>query len=129
LTEECFAADEVYMENAEDVVIPCRGAKLMIDYPLKENVMIPIESDTKAGFTRVGLARIIARAYQRIYDEEEKSTTLPVESEAERSNGQTGMMNRAETDGIYHIQWHDLEDLLLMDATYAKGVVMLGVDS
>jgi len=74
--------------------------------------------------------RKIAKTYQDIYEEEERTTTLPVETTANRFPG-CHLINRAETDGTYDIHSHPLADLLLYTMSYdpSTAVMQLQIDS
>jgi len=131
LTEEGFKECAQYMKDPDQVVVSATRVALIIDYPLEKEVSIHLDGDCKTGFTRLGLARMIAQAYQDIYNQEAETTTLPIESVAERSGGQCRLLNRAETNGTYGIWGHDLEDLDLHTVHYDpdQQLIWLGVDS
>ena len=62
------------------------------------------------------LCQEVIDAYKHIYDEEERTTQLPVESRAQRNPG--FCRRRAHTDGTYGIWGYDLGDLLLRSFYY-----------
>ena len=90
---------------------------LVIDYPLRTPSHVELTADDGVTFKRDELLRKIGKAYEDIYAEEERTTTLPVQTMAERHPG-CFLINRAETDGTYGIYAHVLSDLLLHKITY-----------
>ena len=104
---------------------------LVIDYPMT-NVYRETLSSPTGTFTREQLCKAVAEAYQRINDEERETSTLPVETIAERNPGcRLKLTNRAATNGKWGISNHVLGDLLLLDITYnpVTSELDLGVDS
>jgi len=118
-----------FIINPNEVVITSNSPPtLEIDYPLTNLYQKKLDSST---YTRVELATIICETYQKIYKEEKESTQLPVESIASRTNGSSGLINRARTNGKYGIYGHSLDNLLLHTIIYNKemNLITLGVDS
>jgi len=103
----------VGMEDAEQIVLPCRNIIVIADYPLRSAFSFPLKSADDAGFTRAELARQIGAIYQHIYAEEEKTTRQPIIPPDQRQ----GLANRNGTDGTYGIWGHDLGDLDLSAVT------------
>ena len=119
------------MRGKEVVVLRASPVVLVIDYPMTNAYRETLSSPTGT-FTREQLCKAVAEAYQRIYDEERETTTLPVETVAERSPGcRLKLINRAATNGKWGIVNHALGDLLLYDITYDPSAheLELGVDS
>lgn len=93
--------------NKDEIVIRSNKAILLIDYPLNKPVKIEIKSQNSNGFSRANLIKLISEEYKRIYQEEEESTktkTVPLEE-------REGLINRNQTNGIYGIWGHDIDDL------------------
>lgn len=129
LTLENFNFIINHLINPNEVVITSNSPPtLEIDYPLTNLYQKKLDSSK---YTRVELAKIICLTYQKIYKEEKDSTQLPVESIASRTNGSSGLINRAKTNGKYGIYGHSLDNLLLHTIKYNKemNLITLGVDS
>jgi hypothetical protein len=95
------------LEKRHEFVLKERVVDIVIDYPVKNPVIIELKSNGKSGFTRAELALKISKEYKRIYREEEASAnvkTIPLEE-------REGIINRNQTDGKYGIWGHDLGDL------------------
>ena len=77
-----------------------------------------------SGFTRRRLAMAICDLYRDIYETEEATTKIPTANIP-------GMLNRCETNGVYGIWGHSIEDLLLTEVSYNKKTktCTLSVDS
>jgi len=82
------------LRHPDDVVIAVKDLTLIIDYPVRRPCTVALEADGGGSFTRAELVRKIAAAYERIYSEEERTTTLPVESIHDRSGGQSRLGQR-----------------------------------
>jgi len=93
----------------DEVVLPAGEYSLVIDYPVAEPVELPLKPADPRGFTRAGIAREIAKAYRRLYEEEERTAEIKVTPSDER----WPVLNRNRTDGAYGIWGHDLGDLAL----------------
>jgi hypothetical protein len=104
---ELDSADIKHLIGKEDIVLKDETVTLIIDYPLDNPDFSELVS--KNGFTRQGLVEAIAKRYHEIYDEEEQSATIKTVPLEKR----TGMYNRNETNGKYHIWGHDISDLVL----------------
>jgi hypothetical protein len=118
-----------HLNKPNEIVITSNSPPtLKIDYPLTNSYQEKLDSCT---YTLVEIASIICLTYQKIYKEEKESTQLPVESIASRTNGSSGLINRARTNGKYGIYGHCLDDLLLHTIIYDKemNLITLGVDS
>lgn len=119
------------LRHASDIVVASTEATLRITYPIADAHYTQLTSDGPDGFTRLELVRKIGAVYQRIYDEEESTTTLPVESVAERMGGSSLLSNRAETNGIHGIYGHHLADLALHTVFFEpeRRLITLAIDS
>lgn len=102
------------LSGSDDVVIPVQRVVVHIEYPLKKPATAQLTANDPRGFTRADLARQIAAAYARIYEEEERTATTKTVPVAERKT----MANRNQTDGTYRICCHDLGDLVLEGAEF-----------
>ncbi len=123
------------LTNPDEVVIPESEIKIKFHYPLKTELISVFKADTEDGFTRKGLAKVVIKTYEEIYEAEEKTYT---ESSASRHTSMYGeahpgvlLLNREETNGTYGIYGHDIEDLLLHRVSYnaRAGYWTLGIDS
>lgn len=121
--EYIYEDDEVF-NNKELVLPPNQEYTLVIDYPLSTPAKLVIKSGEK-GLTRGKFVSLVRKYYQKVYDEEDKSTKVPV------TVGKRGpAYNRDRTDGKYGIWGHLIGDLVLVDAEVnKKNVIRLGVDS
>jgi hypothetical protein len=104
------------------------NAKIVFDYPLANPTTRDI-STSGEGFSRRELVELIGRFYEEIYEEEEASATTKTLSMSERK-----IMNRNQTDGIYGIWGHDLDDIALSGVEVrrtANGeiILILGIES
>lgn len=130
--DSCMDKDEIVLTNEqivmrEDEPIEPNEPKyvtLILDYPLDDDYEFKIYPDDKRGFTRGHLIREIKRTYDRVYAEEEETTTVPV-------GNIPGMLNRVSTDGNYGVWGHDLGDLALQTVKYnhERNLFWLVVDS
>ncbi|AOW02525.1 hypothetical protein LXG23DRAFT_49482 [Yarrowia lipolytica] len=125
----CMDKEEIVLTNEEIIMDESEQNKpkyvtLILDYPLDDDYEFKIYPDDKRGFTRGHLIREIKRHYDRVYAEEEETSTVPV-------GNIPGMMNRVTTDGNYGVWGHDLSDLALHTVSYnsQKNLFWLGVDS
>lgn len=130
LTPEGLSADIDAQLEDDFQYFYAPDVSLIIDYPLRNPVLVPLTSDDGVAFWRDELLRKIAKSYQDIYAEEEHTTELPVQTMAERHPGCL-LINRAETNGTYGIYGHALSDLLLHTISYepASKVLKLKLDS
>lgn len=119
-----------YLLDAEAVVIRKPITLLVIDYPLAKPVCVSLKADIPDGFTRGALVKAICGAYRAIYDEEEKTSTVPANLIAD-SRGASTLLNRVTTDGKYKIWGHDIADLVLMDIYWhaKENICTLIIDS
>ena len=104
------------LDRPDEIVIPFDHAVLVIDYPLTTPATIAIEAPLPLGFTRAALVKAICDEYGHIYDAEEGTAatkTIPI---AERGP----MRGRNRTDGAYGIWGHDLQDLVVTAARWAR---------
>lgn len=93
--------------------------KVRYTYPLGNPVTFEYHSDKEEGFTRVELARKICAGYAKIYEEEGEAETIAPH-----------LLNRAQSDGLYGIWGHDIENLMLHTVEQVEGNLFeLGVDS
>lgn len=84
------------------------------------NITYPLTNATKfkvKNITTVGeLLYDIAREYERIYEDEEKSTREPILAEEDRGS----FINRNTTNGTYGIWGHDIGDLFIEGVEITK---------
>jgi len=101
------------MLHVDELVVPedRKSINVVFDYPLKEKFEFELESPSGKGFTRGELVTAIGNRYKKIYEEEEETSKVPVES-------LYNLMNRNDTDGKYGIGGHDLEDLSLEEVIF-----------
>ena len=94
--------------QSHELVIKQPSINLLIDYPLRNPVIRPLNADTEQGFMRGGLTKAIRAAYAAIYAEEEMAVGDP---------GQASPMlfKCAESHAPYGIWGHALNDLLMHD--------------
>ena len=123
-----FKAAMRHMRHKEANVIEASTVTLVITYPLSKEHRETLSSETGA-FSREQLCILIALAYENIYEEERRTSTLPEETMNER--GGLPLANRAPTNGTYGIWGHVLPDLLLHTVYYlpAKNEIHLGIDT
>lgn len=123
------------LQNPDEKVIDKSYIRVLFDYPLEtEHILTLVPPDGKEYFTRASLGKAIALKYQEIYDEEEKTTELPVETLAQRmakEGKECYLINRAETNGNWGIWGHALGDLDLHTVSYdnQQDYYTLGIDS
>ncbi|HSR97823.1 MAG TPA: hypothetical protein VLM79_12270 [Kofleriaceae bacterium] len=104
------------LDKPDEIVIPFEHAVLVIDYPLSTPASIPISSSLALGFTRGALVKVICEEYGHVYDAEEGTAatkTIPLDERGARRA-------RNRTDGAYGIWGHDLDDLVLTAARWAR---------
>ena len=104
------------LDRPDEIVIPFEHAVLVIDYPLSTAATIPISAPLQLGFTRGALVKLICEEYAHVYDAEEGTAatkTIPLDERGE-------LRGRNRTDGAYGIWGHDLQDLVLMAARWAR---------
>lgn len=108
--------------------MPFPTIQIQIEYPVEHPFSVKLEADTKEGFTRAGLARLIAQTYQRIYKEDDEDHRL--------SRFYVLMyfflhfLKLCVMDERRHgITLHELEELILVKVLYKNGVATLDVDS
>ncbi|KAG5360931.1 hypothetical protein CJU89_4029 [Yarrowia sp. B02] len=124
--DRCLELDEVVLPS--DMIKNSDEHKfitLWLDYPLDDEYSFKIyPEDVSKGYTRGHLLKEIKRTYDKLYAEEEETSTLPVENIP-------GMLNRAATDGNYGVWGHALDDLVLHTISYnpEKNEIWLGIDS
>lgn len=114
------------MVNPDEIVIPDSNIRIEFNYPLENPVSFPCFY--AGGFTRQNLIWTIVYCYKLIYEEEERSIkdqpVLPI--------GERGMIiNRNQTDGIYGIWGHCINDLVIESIEYHPNTktVSLGIGS
>jgi hypothetical protein len=106
----------------EIVLPPEQEYTLVIDYPTSYPYRTKLKTGKK-GMTRIQLANKICQHYRKMYAEEDDT-----------SGGKTGYIpgtfNRDHSGGKYGIWGHNIEDLILCDATVENnGEIHVGVDS
>jgi hypothetical protein len=93
------------LDKRDDIIIPYKQVKIIIDYPLINQYEFILKSDN--GFSRGQLLTEISNHYYSLYEEEERTATIktiPIDK-------RTTMYNRNETNGKYGIWGHDIADL------------------
>jgi hypothetical protein len=98
-----------HLLNSEEVCITDDSTIIYFDYPLTNSCELIIG---QRGLTRAQIASAIRNKYVEIYEMEKKTSNLPEETISERYPGSL-LLNRAETNGIYGIWGHMLDDLCL----------------
>jgi len=106
-----------WMRNPNEVVSTETELTVILDYPLRGEFSFPIQSASPGGFTRKELAQKISDLYKKVYEEEEKTSKIPVTPMDQRK----GLINRNETNGKYGIWGHDLDDLDLSTIEISRG--------
>jgi hypothetical protein len=104
------------LDKPDEIVIPFEHAVLVIDYPLSTPASIPISASLPLGFTRGALVQVICEEYGHVYDAEEGTAatkTIPLDERGQRRS-------RNRTDGAYGIWGHDLDDLVVTAARWAR---------
>lgn len=96
--------------DADDRVLEAAEACLLLDYPMERPATRVIRAPDGRGFTRGDLMRAVLETYQAVYDTETRSQSGPTPPVEERGPA-GGLLNRPESDGIYGIAMHDIEDL------------------
>lgn len=122
---------EVELERLIDpdsIALNYQKARIVFDYPLNNPTTREITTSDE-GFTRRQLVEAIGRFYEEIYEEEEASATTKTLPKSDRR-----IMNRNQTDGIYGIWGHDLDDIAIsgVEARRTRDgeiVLILGIES
>ena len=112
------------LKNANEVVLSCDSASVIIDYPIRDYVIFVIRG--RKNFSRKDLVLEISKIYHQMYVDEENSATIKTLPMKDRK-----IMNRNETDGKYGIWGHDLSDLVLTSIKIFKntnGQIYLTLD-
>lgn len=125
--DRCLDLDEIVLPSSAITkdTDDNKCVTLWLDYPLDDEYSFKIyPEDVNKGFTRGHLIREIKRTYDKLYAEEEETSSLPVENIP-------GMLNRATTDGNYGVWGHALDDLVLHTISYDldENEIWLGIDS
>lgn len=125
--DHCLDKDEIVLssEMIVNLTDDNKMVTLWLDYPLDDEYSFKIyPEDASKGFSRGHLLKEIKRTYDRLYVEEEETSSRPVENIP-------GMLNRATTDGNYGVWGHALDDLVLHRISYdaEKNEIWLGIDS
>ena len=94
--------DARFLHDADEVIAE-GPLTLILDYPLARPVAATL-SDPRV--TRLILLSRIGEIYEHVYEEEARSTEIPV-------GKQGGTRNRNATDGTFAISMHDLSDLVI----------------
>ena len=107
--------------------------KVIFDCPFQREYIFTMKSDLATGFTLGGFLSAVRQQYAQMYATEEQTTSLPVESHAERAareGTESCFVNRAATNGVYGIGGHDLGDLGVCGFWYTPGrAVYLNMDT
>lgn len=98
--------------DPNEILVDNEIIRIRFEYPFNNPQIIKFKSD-KGYFTRSDIIKLVVKKYQKIYEEEEKSTALPIETVEERTKGKSKLMNRATTNGKWGIWGHDIGDLML----------------
>lgn len=95
---------------------------IVFDYPLENKTQRKFEGP----LTSRELYNKVMAVYAAIYEEEERTSTIPVIPLNERKP----IINRNRTNGVYGLWGHDLGDLWVMGTSvHTDGLYYLGVDS
>jgi hypothetical protein len=107
------------LDDADEVVIPPGPAvDIVVEYPAEQPLRVPIEPGQN-GLVRTALFRAIVDAYFRMYEEEDRTSTAPVERMCDRFPEVCPQLrNRAPTDGTHKLWGHFLSDLFLTGAFF-----------
>jgi len=95
-----------------DIVLKKEKINVLFDYPFSNKKVFTLESSNGEYFTRIDLATLIAKQYQKMYKEEEETSKIE-EATFGEVYGEDAMLthNRIETDGKWGIWGHVLSDL------------------
>jgi hypothetical protein len=118
------------MRKPQEVVYKGTELTVILEYPFSKEFEFPIRASSPDGFRRAELAEKIAALYKQVYEEEARTSKVPVIPPDQRK----GLINRNQTAGKYGIWGHDLEDLVLHEIEISRmpdGTVRadLGIDS
>jgi hypothetical protein len=94
-----------------ELVLPERTAQIEISFPLKTPEIFSIQPPGGLGFTKADLAAAILKLYQKIYQEEEETSTVDVATIP-------GMSHRNRTNGKHGIWGYFIDDLWLENVAY-----------
>lgn len=116
------------MIDPDSIALNYPDAKIVFEYPLSNPTTRKI-STSDEGFSRRQLIELIGKFYEEIYDEEEASATTKTLPMSDRK-----IMNRNQTDGIYGIWGHDLDDIAISGVEVRRLrdgeiVLILGIES
>jgi hypothetical protein len=89
--------------NPDEKVINQDTISVVIDFPLKQDFTFTFRS--KNGFTRRQVVKRIINQYKKIYEEEEKTTEIPVKLFEDQET------SRNTTNGKYGIWEYNMDDL------------------
>jgi hypothetical protein len=93
--------------DAGEVVLETAEATLVLSYPLNIAAACSIRPADGKSFTRGELVRLINETYEEVYRLEANSQSSPTPPVHERGT----LINRPESDGMFGIWGHDLDDL------------------
>lgn len=99
-------------------------SKIIIEYPLRNKAEIIVSGIT----TLNDLLRDVVEGYQQVYEIEEMSLTEPSSRICDIVPG-CSLINRNETNGVFRIWGHALEDLAIEGVWIYENGVKLNVDS
>jgi len=113
------------LTDPDEIIIYKEKIFMEYDYPLKKSFYFKEMAPNGKYFTRKDLGKIISDRYKQMYDEEAKTTTIPIGTMA------VNIVNRNETNGTYGIWMHGIEDLLLHTIYYnaRKDTYYIDLDS
>lgn len=66
--------------DPNEILVDNEIIRIRFEYPFNNPQIIKFKSD-KGYFTRSDIIKLVVKKYQKIYEEEEKSTALPIETE------------------------------------------------
>lgn len=107
-----LALDESAQLDSTEIVIPEKEIKVHFSYPFNNPKVLTLVSKTER-WTRRDIYNAIRNMYKIIYEQERQTSSLKEESISTRTNGDSLLINRAETNGVWGIWGHDLEDLAI----------------
>ena len=119
---------DVFIPDYRLILKPNKKYTLIINYPLS----IPYEQEIQSGKDGITLREVVdlsVEAYQKIYKEEKKTSTLKEESISKRTKGASNLINRAQTNGKYGIYGHSISDLTITHIIVKGNKIYLSVDS
>lgn len=102
-------------------VITSEEVNVAFSYPFNDQYIFTFHNP--GGWTRLEIYKAIFDQYNKMYDEEQETSNLPIEPMYERFN-RCVLINRARTDGKYGIWGHDIGDLGLYKLYKHKNILV-----